>query len=413
MKIVRVVVLIAALGVVVLGLVGGVAGLLLGLLHGEDRLTAVTFGVSVLVLTVGGGVWIAWHTWQAIQGRSSPPFRPRRVWWLLLAFGLALGLGQAVLTFDLLPLLTFPFLHVAAALLPALAIVGLVGWWLDGAVRQREMVWQLGSGALLSTFLAGVLEAAALGGLLIAVILITLWQPGGAERLERLASLLENATQNQQADLIIALLHSPGAVVAVLLVAAGLIPLLEEGIKTVGAVFLIEVRRPRLPQAFLWGVGSGAGFALTEALINSIGGLEAWGFVALIRSGATLLHCTTGGLMGLAWYFLLLRGRWGWALGLYGASVGIHALWNLLTVVISILSLTTLDGPGLGPGQIFAGLGILGAMTLLGLLVLLMAGVLAGSTWYLRRMVRQEPREACGHEIVPSSSAPLSRTEYP
>lgn len=388
MKIVRVAVLIAALGVAALGLAAGAAGLLFGLLSGEDQLTTVTLSLSVLVLTVGGGALIAWQAWQSIQGRSSPPFRPRWGWWLLLAFCLVLILGQAVLIFDLLPLLTFPPLHVAAALLPALTIVGLVGRPLGGIARRREMVWQVGSGALLSSFLAGVLESVILGGLFVTVWVFIGLQPGGEEQLTHLADLLENATQDQLMDLLSRLARSPGVVLVALLVAAGLIPLVEEGVKTVGVALMMSFYRPGPAQAFLWGVGSGAGFALAEALFSSASVLDAWGVVALTRSGATLLHCTAGGLMGLAWYFLLVQGRWQRTLGLYAASVGIHALWNLSTVGISVLSFSTLDKPAMGPEQMLAGVGIVGIVGLLVLLILLIVGVLAGLTWYLSKRGR-------------------------
>ncbi len=391
LKTARIVVLIAALGVAALGLLGGVAGLLFGLVRPpENQLTAITLSLSLLALAGGGGSLLAWHTRQAIQGRPSRPFRPRQAWLLLLAFGLALSLGQLVLTFDLLPLLTFPPLHITAAFLPPLAIVGLVGRPLGGITRWREMIWQMGSGAMLSTFLAGVLEATVLGGLFAAAIVAIALQPGGVERINRLADLMENATQSQQMDMLVALARSPGVVAAVFLIAAGFIPLVEEGVKAVG-VALMSYRRPSLAQAFLWGVGSGAGFALAEGLFNSAGGLEAWGAVVFIRSGATLLHCTTGGLMGLAWYFLLVRRRWGRALGLYAAGVGLHALWNSLTVTVTLLSLLGMDLPDMGPGQVLAGLGILTIVVLLGLLALAVAGILAGLTWRLAREVSMIP----------------------
>jgi hypothetical protein len=178
--------------------------------------------------------------------------------------------------------------------------------------------------------------------------------------------LAEGSAQDWLADpsSLLPLARSP-VVVAVLVFAIALIvPLVEEAVKTVG-VGLRMYRQPSLPEALLWGVACGAGFALVEGLLNTSAGLDAWAAVVLMRVGATLLHCFTGALMGVAWY-LLVRRREVWrALGLFVASVMVHGLWNLLSLSMSLGFLATMDAQAGSTPGLNLGVGELVAPTLL------------------------------------------------
>jgi hypothetical protein len=347
----------------------------------------VTLNVALLVPTVGLGLALAWQAWQASQGRPSPAFAPGRVWPLALLFLLAVGAGQAVLSLNVLPTLLFPPLHIVAASLPPLIILGWVGRRLQGMARRRDIVLQVGSGALLSTLLAFALE----GGLILilaagslAYLLLT---PGGPELVDRLTEVLESLTWLQDPENLVPLFLSPGLIAAATLVVAGLVPLVEEAVKTVG-VGLLGYRRPGRAEAFAWGLAGGAGFALLEGLLNTTGSLALWSVVILVRVGATLLHCLTGALMGLAWYEILARRRWGRSLGLYAGSVALHSLWNILSVGISVLSMGS-TSPEAG-GQVLAGLGM-GAMVLALMAITLGLGLgLAGLTARLGKSTEGE-----------------------
>ena len=385
LKLVRALILVSALCLVAIGLLGGGIGILAGVFGpAGDLLTMVTFSISFLVLAVGLGLVVAWQAWQAIQGRRSGPFRPRRVWSLGLAFLLALAIGQLALTFDLLPVVTFPLFYVAAALLPPLMVLALVGWGLGGVSRWRDVVLQTSSGALFSTFLAFTLEFTFIFGLLIAIFTVVAARPGGLELLQVLTERLRDPTWLQNPSALAFLARSPVVLAAIFLVMSGVVPLVEEGVKTVGVGLLIH-RRPGLPEAFLWGVAGGAGFALVEGLFNGAATLETWAPVALLRMGATLMHCFTGGLMGVAWHTLFVAGRWVRALGLYVASVGMHGLWNALTITISLLSLSTLEGGKAGANQMLAGVGVLTSLVLLVILILAAGLGLLGLTLYIRK----------------------------
>ena len=335
----------------VLALIGGLSAAAIGvllaglftvgsLLQGQEAVvSAVTLGLSMVAVTVGLGLAVAWQAMRAIQGHPSGPFRPPRAWPLALLFLLAVAGGQIVLSLDLLPAAMFPPFHLLAATLPPLTILALIGRALPRTTRWRELVLQLGAGALVATPLAFALEAVLIVGLALMATFSVALRPGGPELLERLAQLLQTAPPVEDLEALLPLLRSPVIIAGVTAVVAGAVPLVEEAVKAIG-VPLLAHRRPSRSQALLWGLAGGAGFALVEGLLNSVGGLQAWALVVVVRVGATLLHCLTGALMGLAWYQALGR-RWLPAFGLYAGSVTLHSFWNLLSVGVAFLSVDT------------------------------------------------------------------------
>ena len=100
-------------------------------------------------------------------------------------------------------------------------------------------------------------------------------------------------------------------------------------------------------------------------MLNTAGGLDLWAPIVLLRVGATLLHCFTGALMGLAWYFALNGRRWGKVLGLYAASVGIHGLWNALSALMAFTSLWGVGAETSGTAFAAGELALVGVPTLL------------------------------------------------
>jgi hypothetical protein len=178
-----------------------------------------------------------------------------------------------------------------------------------------------------------------------------------------------------------------------LLVAAVAIPLIEEAVKTVG-VGLAFYRRPGLTEAFLWGLACSAGFSLVEGMFNTTTALQSWAAVVLLRVGATMLHCATGGLMGIAWYALLAQRDWLRALALYFASVSIHGTWNALTVAMTLASVSSSAGSPQGLATRFAGTGTTIILSVLIALSLASGFVLAGLTRYARNWSLQNQAHA-------------------
>ena len=383
----RVPVLISALLIAAIGTLLGAAGIALSLLSGgSDVIMMVTFSVSALVLSLGFGAASAWHAWRAIQGHPSAAFRPKLPWPLVLLFLLATVLGQTVLTYSILPTLVFPLFHIAASVLPPLFILAVVGHALRGVSTWRQVVLQASAAVLLAAPLAMLIETVAI--LLVATAAVTgsALQPGGQEVLLKTTSYLEDPAWLQDPGALASTLMTPLVVAAVVAMVAGLIPLIEEAIKTIG-VALMANRKLTLPEAVLWGLAAGAGFSIAEGLLNSAGALGTWLPTVLLRVGTTLLHCLTGALMGLAWYQLITQRRWDRGLGWYLVSVATHGLWNGLAAVMSLLSITAI-GSGMGSDSLLAvTLGTVAIFLLLVLLALGMIGGLAGLTAYARRQI--------------------------
>lgn len=353
-----VIVLVVALCIACLGFAFGSAGILVGLLSQEGAgLLIVTMSASFMALTVVLGLGLAWQARQALQGHVSSAFAPRRIWLWAVLFLLLVAAGQIALDSGQVALVAFPFIHIAAGTLPPVLILAMAGRGLGLVTRNRDVVLEVSSGAFLSTFLAVCLEAVLLLVLVAIVLAAMSLQSDGLAPVQALLEQFSASDSMPDSSSLRTLVESPVVIAAILLAVALVVPLVEEAVKTVG-VGLRMYTQPTLSEALLWGIACGAGFALVEGLLNTVAGLDAWAAVVLLRVGATLLHCFTGGLMGLAWYALLRRRRLWWALGLFLLSVGIHGLWNYLSVSIPLGSWQAADasaesgfGLGLGPAQ--------------------------------------------------------------
>jgi PrsW family intramembrane metalloprotease len=388
LKLTRVAVLVVSVLIVGVGMLIGGLGIVLSLLNpNADHLLGVTAGAALLALTVGLGVVLAWQAWQAVRGRQSGPFRPGRAWPLAIVFVLALACGQIVLSEDLDPTLTFPFLHILAAAIPSILILGLAGRSLAGLTRWRDMVLQFSSGAFVATTISFVLEIVAGLGLVALASFAVAAQPGGQEMLQSLLVQLRNPTALEDPAFLSSLAQSAIVIGLALLILSVVVPLIEEATKTLG-IGLFSYRRITMAQAFLWGLAGGAGFALAENLLNTLGGFDGWIIAMLSRIGATMMHCFVGGLMGLAWYYLLSQQRWVRGLGLYAASVSLHGLWNALAGGLTFLSLR-FEASTLSAGQTLTGLAL---FAVLGLLVMLALAVTVGLV-ILTARVKRESRQ--------------------
>jgi hypothetical protein len=387
----RVLVLIAAVAILALGVLAGVGGILAGLLDaGGEALMSITLGVSLLALGGGLGSALAWQAFQATRNRSSRPFHPQRPWILVLLFPWLLLGGFFVQGWAPGTPLLFAVLHIGAAALPPLAIVALAGQAIRRASRWRDAVLQVSSGAFLSTSLALVAEMVLLILLVVAAIALIARQPGGLGQLQEYLSQLQNPGWLQdparQGEILAALLRSPLVLAAGFALLVVIVPAIEEAVKAIG-VLLFAYRRPTAAQCVSWGLMGGAGFALAEGLLNTTLALDGWFPIVLLRGGTALIHTLAGAIMGLAWYRLLAERRWAPALGLYGASIGVHGLWNGSAALIALLSLATQRGDPGPAAQAFAGLG--SALLLASLLAISLAAALG--LMLLIRHVRRAP----------------------
>jgi hypothetical protein len=391
LRIAKIIVVIAGLSIAFLALLAGVLYLVSPFaMGGQVDLLSSTLSVSFAALGLGLGLPLAWQGVSSLRGRPSRPFRPRPAWGLVAVFALVVILGQVVLTFDLVPALTFPPFYVLAAVLPPLFFLAFVGRRLaEGGIRWREVVLQLASGAFLATF--GAFGVEAVFGLLsiVVVFALTALTPGGAAWSQELWPYLQNPGWFQNPENAYGFLLSPPVLIVLGLLLLVIAPMLEELFKSLGVV-VMSYRRPSRAQSFLWGLAGGAGFALAESLFNGAASLETWAGVAIMRVGATAMHCLGGGLMGLGWYYLFATRHHWRILGAYAASVTLHSLWNIAASIMLVVSLSATSPATEEIGLALGGLVILalaGSLSLLALSTILLI-------FYLTRWLRaQMPSE--------------------
>ncbi len=367
----------------IIGIVGGLLALLLfgsGLalawfLASRGRLTvAETLPVvSVIALGLELGVPLALQGWHGWQARPSRPFSPSRLWRLGFLLALFIVLGAVVSSFHLTTAFLLPPIHVLAMSFPPLILLGLTRW----ASREmgpeeksswREVIAGVASGGFIGTGASLICEVLIALTLVAAALLVTLAVPGGEERLTSLMSDLRDPAWLADVANSSQLLLSPTIAISTLVMFSIIVPLVEESFKALAAGMMARWIRPCSARAFLWGVASGAGFALVENLFNgALGGVEGWAAVAVSRFGATAIHCFTGGLVG-----------WGWGqfwkkrplrlLGSYAAAVTIHGVWNGAAMGVVLLSASALARAGDSVWYALAGSGILALMGMLGFL---------------------------------------------
>ena len=387
LRIAKIIVVIAGLSIAFLGLLAGVLYLLSPFIGGGGiDLARATVGASFVALGLGLGLPLAWQGFSSLRGVPSRLFRPRPAWALAAVFVVALIFGQAVLTFDLAPALTFPPFYILGYVLPPLFFLAFVGRSLAGGdTRWREVVLQLSSGAFLATL--GALGSEAVLGLLLMVVALALaaLMPGGDAWLQDISAYLQDPRWLQNPESFYGSLPSLPILIVLGLLVLVIAPMVEELFKPLGVV-LMGYRRPSKAQSFLWGLAGGAGFALAEALFNGTVSLEGWVGVAIMRVGATAVHCLGSGLMGLGWYYLFATRRPWRLLGAYAAGVTLHSLWNVAASAMLVVSLSATS-----PATDEIGLA-LGSLTLLGLMAFL--SLLALSTifiiFYLTRWLQAQ-----------------------
>ncbi len=351
-------------------LVGGVA-----LTAAETLPLAGSMALSLLF-----GVPMISHGWARWRDRPSRSFDPPRAWllWLLLAFLLLIGLGGVVSARSLAPALLLPPIHVLAMTLPPLIVLCLVGRALRGAGGSwREVVASTVGGGSVAFGASLVGEVLLVLALVVAVTVVALMLPGGAERVMALAERLQDPAWQQDLTNLLDLLLSPLVFVSALLLFSLPVPLIEEAFKTLAAGVAARWARPQPARAFLWGVAGGAGFALVENLLGgALGGAEGWSLGAISRMGATVMHCLTSGLVGWGWGQLWTARKPLRLLGCYGAAVTIHGVWNAIAVGLAFGGASALAYEEDATRFALIGVGMMALAGLLGLLTVAFIGVL-------------------------------------
>ncbi|MCC7354851.1 MAG: PrsW family intramembrane metalloprotease [Anaerolineae bacterium] len=338
---------LVGLGVAGMGLLLALAYLLLSRTETEFNLVGsspalqTTVAFALAALSVGLGLPLAWTAFRAYARVRSPVARLPSPWLFAAAFIVVVAAGQAVLSVDVAAPVIFPPFHALASLLPPLLILAAVARPLlraGIAISRRDLVLNLASGAFIATNIAITLELLAVLALVIVAIVVLALTPGGMEAAAVWAERFSAAQALNDTSWLQDLARNPWLIAAVGSILVIVAPAAEEALKGMGVLFL-GYRRPTRAQAFIWGVAGGAGFALAEGLFNGALGLQTWGFTAVARAAAAVMHATGGGLTGLGWQSLLTTRRPWHFFGFYIFAVALHSLWNAAAGGISLIGL--------------------------------------------------------------------------
>jgi RsiW-degrading membrane proteinase PrsW (M82 family) len=308
---------------VLCGLLGCLIALVLITDGSGDNLALLGGIIGYSLAPVVGGGFGLWYGILGIMRRPSPRFQLPPAWIMLGLTVLAIGGGLAVwminlslgrapgAAFDVLPL------ALLAGALPALAILAFTTQRLHDPSTRRHVWMSLIYGATLAPLIAVIVEL-----ILTLIIVFALGLTG---------SDAQAVLTNQGAG------APTGAVaLAMFLVLSVVAPVVEEGVKPLGA--LLAIRRLRVPgEAFLVGLAAGIGFDIFET-IGYIGmGQADWISVAIERVGAGLLHGVGAGMGALGWYYLIngkgVRLRWLRAIGCFAYALIQHGTFNAFSLI--------------------------------------------------------------------------------
>jgi RsiW-degrading membrane proteinase PrsW (M82 family) len=376
------------------GLLWGLLTVITALVEAPNNLAVLATDGGLALAAVLGGVAGLVYGILAILRRPSPRFGFPQAWIFLGLTVLAIGGG--VVLWNVLPVpgsaVALLPLVILAGLLPVLTILAFTAGRLRFPTTWRHLVLSVAFGSVVAVLLALILET--ILQFAIVAILIALgyqFSPGfGANNFNP---------------------SNPGQVIAILLLLSVVAPIVEEGVKPLGAVLLMpRIRGPN--EAFLLGLAAGLGFAVIETLGYFSMGEADWIGVAVARIGAGLLHGVGAGMGALGWYYLI-RGkgvplRWLRGFGALLYAVVQHAVFNgsnLITVVPPIGK--ALSQPfylGQLPLDSFTWVAFVFYAIILGVLILV--------TGRLRRLSADAlpPKTA---PILPGAGAPVDRAPQP
>ncbi|MGI8553038.1 MAG: PrsW family glutamic-type intramembrane protease [Dehalococcoidia bacterium] len=287
-------------------------------------------GAAMLAL-VPGGIFV----YQGVSSYMHVPsarLRLPRVESLALFFLLCILAGGVILWQNIATGVVLPLLHVLAAITAPLALIALAtrrsrrSSGSEGTqLTWRQVLLMLAWGMAVAASIAIVLE----GLTLLYTIMSFLVAQHHLNNLQS-AQDLASSVGNSQSDI-----NKGVRLIFLLIVVALLGPLIEEFSKGFGVRFL-RSNRPSRYQAFVFGLASGAGFAVVEAVEYGAGALgedlHRWWDTMLLRGGSGALHALASGIVGLGWY-QVFNGHRRRGAGLFLTAFGLHGVWNGLNVL--------------------------------------------------------------------------------
>ena len=375
-----------------LGLLGGLLGILLLILFGvmdglmgADLSTFSALGwatAAMLVLLLPGLVYAI----RRLAGSDRPAFsvpNSHRVARILVFIWPVLMLGAYLIAQNTgLPKVILGPLQIL--------VIGIPIWYLLEVSRRglrggkAHQAWgTFSAGMLLAMPLAFIVETILVVVVVILAANAIMGQNALLEELNRLAMRLSSANLDPEviSRALTPILRRPAVLATILILASGLVPLVEELFKPLG-MWALGRKKLTPAQGFSLGMVSGAAFAFLESLgyLSGVSGTD-WVLTAAGRVGSALLHITGSGLVGWGLAEAWSNRRFGrLALG-YGAAVVLHGLWNLFGILVGLVPFIDVTAGLVG---LLRGLGVI-APYALGLIGVGMFAILMGMNQYLRR----------------------------
>lgn len=301
----------------------------------SDLASNAIFGSSAGLGILFGAV-LVWQGINLVSGHASrtaarafPPLI-----FFIVAFAVTLPLGLASLQVKSFANYLFPPWYFFAAVIPALGILAYAAHRLGKASGFRALVTAFTWGALGATSIAVVLELVTAFVLVLIAVLVAGVLSGDQNFFQQLQSNLTRMRGSFDLNSATSLFANPMVVLGALIYFAGIIPLVEETLKTLIVAF-VDPRRTQRQDAVLWGIAAGAGFAIIENIFNGSAVLSLWAMTVLTRVGATSMHIANGVTMGRGWYAARVERRWRKLFIAFLTSVLFHALWNALAILLS------------------------------------------------------------------------------
>ncbi len=301
------------------------------------RINLMLTGLVILAIALVSIV----TTIQKIRGKAKTVKSTDNKWliWSFAGFVLVFILAAlASLASPELKSIALAVLGVPGIAIPVFMLLGIGASYQKGANLKRDsgiLTFSIG----ISTPFILLMEALALLFLMIVFVIMLFGEPEFADLFSAILSNPESL-QNDPVSFLSefdALFNLPNLMGWLLLVVAGIMPLIEELFKTLG-VWLLKVRNPDPAESFRIGLLSGGGFALFEGLLsvyslqlNALGFAE-WAGLILGRFGGSLLHILAGGIIGLAIGRFWQNRKFGPLVLAYLAAWLLHAAWNALAL---------------------------------------------------------------------------------
>jgi hypothetical protein len=364
--------LAAAAGLVLLGFLSGRNGANTRI--DQNAVIALAWAVAFLSILAIPSIYFSIRR---LTGKPAPATIPTRNFLIaslaMILFPLALVMGSVSGSTAFQTYIIFPLAAIIAASLPIWWVVELARRDTNAGSPQRQ--WGTFNFALyISTPLVFILEMV---GLILVIIAVVIWAGSDARAITFLQSLRQQALQSNGdieaiRQLLLPVIRLPGVLFMIYTVIALLVPLTEELLKPLALFFLLG-RNPSTAAGLALGAIAGAGFALPETLFNLAGAAsnQQWLLLACGRIGTGLLHICTAALIGMAIASVWRSGRFYLLILAYAAAVGLHGLWNGLTITTGISALF-LNNPIAGSIAAAATIGLLLlAIAFIGILYLL------------------------------------------